>query len=494
MLIGTAETAATGVNQWETGTTVVSRESVWKRDVHASSFGLGNVTLVPAPATIDGVTLVTTNRYGVINQTAGAANGIYVFDGTNLVRAEDYDTGALVEAGVKFYTQAGTANAKKTYRLYSPTTAITVGVTVTLWEEDGGGGGSSSGILEYHQDMPPAPGAAAQYKGWVPVASELVAVRAYMEVVNTVGTYTLAVTNVGTGNTALSAASFNMNTLVATNVTSVALTGTPADLVFAAQGRWTITLTSNNAGFDGSGVYIELEFAHGTAGLSGQDLSTTLGFGNATGGFDIVLSTADQIVGEGGISLAGDAVLRGGTAVSGVADGGDVVLRPGAGVGGGDDGHTVLQSANGTFLGNLDETIVRLVLTTIAAGAVATLNATPVTIIAAPAAGLFIEIVRAHAWLDFATTAYDGVAAGEDLVLKYTNAAGATLTNIVAGVGFADQVTDQHRVVGPINTEITPVAATPVVAHVLVGEWFAAAGNSPVKIEVLYRIRTLEPA
>lgn len=210
-----------------------------------------------------------------------------------------------------------------------------------------GGGGSSGGLLEYHQDIPAAPNTTVLYRGWVPVTSELQAIRVYMQTVNTVGAYVLTVTNEGTGNPCVLGTTYNMNTLASASVTSVPLTAVPADLQFAAQGRWTIALTSNNPGFDGTGIYVELQFAHGAAGLSGQDLSTTLGFGNATGGSDIVLSTGDQIVGEGGFSLAGDAFIRGGTATGGVANGGDVILRPGEGAGGGTDGAVIVRRADG---------------------------------------------------------------------------------------------------------------------------------------------------
>jgi hypothetical protein len=71
---------------------------------------------------------------------------------------------------------------------------------------------------------------------------------------------------------------------------------------------------------------------------SGVTLAQTLTFGNTTGGTDIIVTDGDEIVGQSGASLAGDVVLRGGTATSGVADGGDVFLTPGTGVGGGVDG------------------------------------------------------------------------------------------------------------------------------------------------------------
>lgn len=114
--------------------------------------------------------------------------------------------------------------------------------------------------IPYHINMPETPNDTVEYRGWVNEVCTLISVRAYMAVVNTQGNYTLVITNNGTGNTVLNAANFNMNTLVADTVTSLTLAGTPADLAFAAAGRWTISLTSDDPAFDGSGVYIELVF------------------------------------------------------------------------------------------------------------------------------------------------------------------------------------------------------------------------------------------
>jgi hypothetical protein len=210
------------------------------------------------------------------------------------------------------------------------------------------GGGSGGGLVTYHEDVPPTPNASVQYRGWAPVACELQYVRVYMQSVNTQGNYTLTLLNEATAATCLAAANFDMNTLAAATVTSLSLTGVGADLAFAAQDRWTLTLISDDPAFDGSGIYFELVFAHGTAGLSGQDLATTLVYGSVTGGNDITLSVGDQIVGEGSLGTAGNAVLRGGTATGGVAAGGDVILRVGAGSGGSDDGNIVFRNANGT--------------------------------------------------------------------------------------------------------------------------------------------------
>lgn len=129
---------------------------------------------------------------------------------------------------------------------------------------------------------------------------------------------------------------------------------------------------------------------------------------------------------------------------------------------------------------------------TIAVAAVKTLNATPVELVAAPAAGKYIEVIGVHWFLDFGTAAYDGAAAGEDLAVKYTDASGAQVCDFVDHSGFGDATADAHSVCRPI--QVVPVAAAALVAHILVGEWFAAAGDSPLKFQVHYRVRTLDIA
>jgi len=50
-----------------------------------------NVSLSPAPASIDGYTLQLNDRVLLFGQTDAAENGIYFFDGDDLVRASDFD-------------------------------------------------------------------------------------------------------------------------------------------------------------------------------------------------------------------------------------------------------------------------------------------------------------------------------------------------------------------------------------------------------------------
>jgi len=127
---------------------------------------------------------------------------------------------------------------------------------------------------------------------------------------------------------------------------------------------------------------------------------------------------------------------------------------------------------------------------TIATAAVQTMNATPVELVAAPAAGKYIEVLRIHWWLDFESAAYDAAAAGDTLNAKYTNGSGAAVVDPVAGDAIGAAAADYHTLVSRV-AELIPVAAAAIVAHIATGEWYAAAGDSPLKYEVEYRIRDL---
>lgn len=103
------------------------------------------------------------------------------------------------------------------------------------------------------------------------------------------------------------------------------------------------------------------------------------------------------------------------------------------------------------------------------------LNATARQIVPAPAAG-YAHILRRMAIYKAAGTAFAGIAAGEDLVAKYTNAAGAQVSGVVETTGFLDQATAQIRyvdfpgVTGATAGDVTPVSAAALVLHLLTGE------------------------
>lgn len=126
---------------------------------------------------------------------------------------------------------------------------------------------------------------------------------------------------------------------------------------------------------------------------------------------------------------------------------------------------------------------------TITSAQLLALFATPQTLVAAPGAGLALVFNGAVIHKP-AGTAYAGVAAGEDLSIKYTDASGAEVAQCEA-TGFLDQATAQTRFVRPQtaasgNSAITPVANAPLVLHMLAGE--ITTGTSDLNIRVYYRV------
>jgi len=126
---------------------------------------------------------------------------------------------------------------------------------------------------------------------------------------------------------------------------------------------------------------------------------------------------------------------------------------------------------------------------TITSAQVLALNATPQTIVPAPGAGKILvpEYLLIH---KPAGTAYAGIAAGEDLALRYTDASGTILLE-AEPTGFLDQATAQerhataYRQVSLISS-VTPTPNAALVLHMIVGE--IITGTSPLYVRVLYRV------
>lgn len=139
----------------------------------------------------------------------------------------------------------------------------------------------------------------------------------------------------------------------------------------------------------------------------------------------------------------------------------------------------------------LDDTVAGVAEVTLTAAQVLALNATPVTLVAAPGAGKALVFEGAQVSLDFESAAYAGVAAGEDLTFKYTDGAG-TVLGALETTGFLDQASDQHAWVYPgsavttARAEVALTANAPIVAHLLVGE--VITGDSPVRVRVHYKV------
>jgi hypothetical protein len=113
------------------------------------------------------------------------------------------------------------------------------------------------------------------------------------------------------------------------------------------------------------------------------------------------------------------------------------------------------------------------------------LNATPKQLIAAPGSGKAIIVEDAQLMLDYNSIAYAGIAAGEDLEIRYTDGSGALVATVEA-TGFLDQAADEYRHVRPTTTAaLEPVTNAALVIRMATGE--IITGNSPLKVRVRYR-------
>lgn len=139
----------------------------------------------------------------------------------------------------------------------------------------------------------------------------------------------------------------------------------------------------------------------------------------------------------------------------------------------------------------LYEEVELVVSTSITTAEVLALNASPITVIAAPGANKAIMFLGAVVLLDYVSAAYDGVAAGEDLVFAYTDGSGVPVAEIET-TGFIDQTNDELRIVYPhsaasgSDTSLVPVANAPLVMALLSGE--IATGDSPIDMKIYYKI------
>lgn len=137
--------------------------------------------------------------------------------------------------------------------------------------------------------------------------------------------------------------------------------------------------------------------------------------------------------------------------------------------------------------GNLVEGIVEVEITT---AQLLALNATPITVIAAPGANK-ANIIKSVTAYKPAGTAYAGIATGEDVAIRYTDGSGA-IASAIEATGFLDQTTAQVRhaypqsAVGTVDPEITPVANAVIVAHMTTGE--ITTGDTSLFLRIRYEV------
>jgi hypothetical protein len=115
-----------------------------KASVHCATTAA--ITLAPAPAAIDGYTLVSGDRVLVKNQAAPADNGVYSFDGTNLVRASDAATAADLADGTFVFIENGTTYAAAAFTLVSSVATLGTDPVTFVQFSTGGTYTASTGL------------------------------------------------------------------------------------------------------------------------------------------------------------------------------------------------------------------------------------------------------------------------------------------------------------------------------------------------------------
>lgn len=136
-------------------------------------------------------------------------------------------------------------------------------------------------------------------------------------------------------------------------------------------------------------------------------------------------------------------------------------------------------------------------LVTIATADVATLNATPVQLVAAPGANKFIAVQSITVALDYASAAYDGVGAGEDLSFQYVGGS-VKVSQDIDSASFLGETNDELRFIAgtPLQLAATadaagfiPTVNAAIDVQILSGEIYAAAGDSPLDFRICYSIQ-----
>lgn len=128
----------------------------------------------------------------------------------------------------------------------------------------------------------------------------------------------------------------------------------------------------------------------------------------------------------------------------------------------------------------LDADVLRYRDVTLTSAQILALNATPITVLPAPGAGLANIVLGIYGTLDYASATYS--ASTDTLDFKYTDGSGdlvAQLTN-----AFLESAAD-GRAYAEAQAECVPVVNAPVVAHV--GNANPTTGDSNIKLRIYYR-------
>lgn len=136
---------------------------------------------------------------------------------------------------------------------------------------------------------------------------------------------------------------------------------------------------------------------------------------------------------------------------------------------------------------------IQVATVTLTSAEILALRATPIQIIAAPAAGKTISILKGQLKLVYGGT--NAFTNPQDLALKYTDGSGVAVSSTITGTGFIDQTANTYTSLIPAANAIvaaTGAEAQAIVIHNTGGSEITgnAAGDNTVVVTVEYQVLT----
>ena len=142
----------------------------------------------------------------------------------------------------------------------------------------------------------------------------------------------------------------------------------------------------------------------------------------------------------------------------------------------------------------LNEDAIRQTQVTLTSAQVKALAATQIELVPAPGAGKAIHFLGAALKLNYGTNVF--TESDDDLVIKYTNASGVAVSDVVESTGFIDQSADTITFAVPIKDPIVAAASCENQALVLDNDGDGeiagnAANDNTLTVDISYRVVTL---
>lgn len=231
----------------------------------------------------------------------------------------------------------------------------------------------------------------------------------------------------------------------------------------------------------------------GTLGISNDAAATTVNLGTGAGAKTVTLgstnttSTTNLQSGSGGIVIPaftqGALVTSTSGVISTVTGTAGFVLTANSGAA---PSFQAVSSPTGTVLN---------ASITLTSSQVKSLHSTPITAIAAPGAGLMINVIGAVTTLHYGGTNAFTASASQSIVLNYTNGAGVTALGLnfgTAQITATTNTTVPSNSLGYASTATTNLTNTPIVAYQTVATEISgnAANNNTIVINITYNIIT----